>query len=67
MAGAKGNLQTVGGIGDAAGKAVEANEATLAFAKSNYIVVLSAQSGSTAGTDLEPKLEALAQQVIGKL
>jgi hypothetical protein len=67
MAGAKGDLQTVGGIGDAAGKVVDANEATLAFAKSGYIVVLGAESGSTAGTDLEPKLEALAQQIIGKL
>ena len=67
MAGAKGELQAVSGVGDAAGKVVDANEATLAFARGDFIVVLGAHSDSTAGSDLEPKLEALARQVVGKL
>ncbi len=67
MAGSNGDLQAVSGIGDVAGKTVDANEATIAFAKGDFIVVLSARSDTTVGTDLEPKLEALARQVTGKL
>jgi len=66
-AGAKGDLQLVGGIGDAAGKVVDANDATLAFAKGDFIVAMNAQSATAAGTDLESKLEAVAHQVVGKL
>lgn len=67
MAGAQGQLETVSGLGDAAGKVVDANEATVAFVKGNDLVVISAQSGSASGSDLEPKVEALAQQVAGKM
>jgi len=67
MAGSNGDLQAVGGIGDVAGKVVDANEATIAFAKGDFIVVLAAHSDTAAGSELEPKLESLARQVTGKL
>jgi hypothetical protein len=67
MAGSQGSLTPVSGIGDAAGKVVDANEATVAFVKGSNVVVISAQSGSASGSDLEPKVEALAQQVAGKM
>ena len=67
MAGSNGDLQEVGGIGDAAGKVVDSNEATIAFAKGDFIVVLAAHSDAATGADLEPKLESLAREVTGKL
>jgi hypothetical protein len=68
MAGAQGaDLQQVSGIGDAAVKQVDANSAVIAFVKGDIIVVLGAQSGSGAAAAVEPKVEALAQQVAGKL
>ena len=67
VAGAQGSLQPVSGIGDAAGKVVDTNEATVAFVKGTNLVVVQASSGTTAGTDLEPKVESLAKQVAGKL
>ena len=67
MAGSQGSMTPVSGIGDAAGKVVDANEATVAFVKGSNVVVISAQSGTTSGSDLEPKVEALAQQVAGKM
>ena len=66
-AGAQGTLEAISGLGDAAGKAVTANEATVAFVKGVNLVVIAASASSMAGTDLEPKVEALAQQVAGKL
>jgi hypothetical protein len=67
QAGAAGDLQPVSGLGDTGGKIVGANDATVAFAKNNTIVVLTATSSASAGTDLDTKLEALAQTVLGKL
>ncbi len=67
MAGAHGDLQTVSGIGDAAGKVVNANDATVAFIKGSNLVVVAADSSATAGTDLEPKVESVAKQVAGQL
>ena len=67
MAGAKGDLQAVSGLGDAAGKVVGTNDATIAFAKGGTIVVLGASASGMTGSDLESKLESLAQQVAGKV
>lgn len=67
MAGAQGSLQAVSGIGDAAGKEVNANDATVAFVKGSTLVVVQATSGTATGADLEPKLEAVAREVAGKL
>ncbi len=67
MAGAQGDLQAISGLGDAAGKEVNANDATVAFVKGSTIVVVEASSGTLTGSDLEPKLEAIAHQVADKL
>jgi hypothetical protein len=67
IAGAQGDLQSVSGIGDAAGKVVDTNEATVAFVKGTNLVVLQAQSDTMTGSDLEPKVEALARQVAGRM
>ena len=67
QAGATGDLQPISGLGDTAGATVTDHEATVAFAKNNTIVVISATVAAMAGTDLEPKVEAVAQQIAGKL
>jgi hypothetical protein len=67
QAGATGDLQPIRGLGDMAGATVTEQEATVAFAKNNTIVVISATVAAMAGTDLEPKVEAVAQQIAGKL
>jgi hypothetical protein len=67
VAGAQGELQPVSGIGDAAGKVVATNEATVAFVKGSTLVVVQGSSGTIAGSDLEPKVESVAGQVAGKL
>jgi len=66
-AGAKGELQTLGGIGDAAGKVVNANDATVVFVKGNTLVVVYAQSDASSGSDLEAKLESVARQIEGTI
>ncbi|HEY2888666.1 MAG TPA: hypothetical protein VGJ17_08630 [Candidatus Limnocylindrales bacterium] len=66
-AGAQGTLVSISGLGDAAGKAVTANEATIAFVKGSNLVVIAAGSSSLTGDALEPKVEAVAQQVAGAL
>jgi hypothetical protein len=67
QAGATGDLQPIRGLGDMAGATVTEQEATVAFAKNNTIVVISATVAAMAGTDLEPKVEVVAQQIAGKL
>jgi hypothetical protein len=66
-AGAQGTLEAISGLGDAAGKAVTANEATVAFVKGANLVVIAASASAMAGADLEPKVESVAQQVAGRL
>jgi hypothetical protein len=66
-AGAQGSLTSISGLGDAAGKVVATYEATVAFVKGSNLVVIVASSSTTAGTDLEPKVEAVARQVAGKI
>ena len=65
--GTTGDMTPISGLGDAAGKVVGDHEATVAFGKSGTIVVVSATVAAQAGTDLEPKVEAVAQQVAGQL
>jgi hypothetical protein len=65
--GGSGDMTPISGLGDAAGKVVGDHEATVAFGKSGTIVVVSATVDAQAGTDLEPKVEALAQQIAGQL
>ncbi len=66
-AGANGDLQPLSGLGDAAGKVVNAHDATVAFAKGSTLVVVYADEASATGTDLESKIEAVAQQIASKL
>jgi hypothetical protein len=65
--GTSGDMTPISGLGDAAGKVVDAHQATVAFGKSGTIVVVEASVASQAGTDLEPKVEAIAQQVASQL
>jgi hypothetical protein len=65
--GTSGDMQAISGLGDAAGKVVSDHDATVAFAKNGTIVVVSASVAAQAGTDLEPKVEAVAQQIAAKL
>ena len=67
LAGSQGDLQPVTGIGDSAGKVVTDKEATVAFVKGSNLVVVLATSDTTAGSDLEPKVEAVAKQVAPQL
>lgn len=67
-AGAQGALESISGLGDAAGKVVTANEATVAFAKGGNLVVIAATSPAmVSGAVLEPKVEAVAQQIASHL
>lgn len=65
--GTNGDMTPISGLGDAAGKVVGDHQATVAFGKNGTIVVVEATVAAQAGTDLEPKVEALAQQIAGKL
>jgi hypothetical protein len=67
QAGASGELTPITGLGDTAGKNVGDHDATIGFAKGDTIVILTATSAASAGTDIDAKLEALAQQIAGKL
>lgn len=66
-AGARGELQTLSGLGDAAGKVVNANDATVVFVKGDTLVVVHAEAAASSGSDLEPKLESLARQIQGQV
>lgn len=65
--GTNGDMTPISGLGDAAGKVVGDHDATVAFGKNGTIVVVEASVAAQAGTDLEPKVEALAQQIAGQL
>jgi hypothetical protein len=65
--GTNGDMTPISGLGDAAGKVVGDHNATVAFGKNGTIVVVEASVASQAGTDLEPKVEAIAQQVASQL
>jgi len=66
-AGAEGNLQTFTGLGDAAGKVVNENDATVVFVKGDALVVVHAESATSSGSDIESKLESVARQIAGTL
>jgi hypothetical protein len=66
-AGANGELQPVGDLGDTAGKVVNANDATVVFVKGTTLVVVSARATASSGSDLETKLEPVARLIADKL
>jgi hypothetical protein len=67
QANANGDLTPISGLGDAAGKEVDDSSATVGFAKNGTLVIINAESSTQKGSDLEPKLETLAQQIVGQL
>lgn len=67
QANADGSLVAISGLGDIAGKEVSDNSATVGFAKNGTLVIINAESATQAGSDLEPKIETLAQQIAGSL
>jgi len=61
------DMVPVSGLGDSAGKVVDATSATLAFVKGDTIVVIAASASGSTGLDLELKLEAVARQILSRL
>jgi len=60
------SMEPISGLGDVAGKSVSDHEATVAFIKNGTLMLMTATSATQAGSDMEPKLESLAQQLVGK-
>jgi hypothetical protein len=61
------NAKAVSGLGSAAIKEIDANSATYAFVKDNYLVVLNVTSGTKSGADMDSQVQAAAQRVAGSL
>jgi hypothetical protein len=60
------SMEPISGLGDVAGKSVSDHEATVAFIKNGTLILITDTSTTQAGSDMEPKLESLAQQIVGK-
>lgn len=67
QANANGELTPISGLGDVAGQQTSDSSATVGFAKGGTVVIITADSTTLKGSDLEPKLESLAQQIAGQL
>ncbi len=67
QANANGELTPINGLGDVAGQQTSDSSATVGFAKGGTVVIITADSTTLKGSDLEPKLESLAQQIAGQL
>ena len=64
---AGGTATPVPGLGDAAIKEIDANSATYAFSKGNYLVVISVTSDTVSGADMDSQVQAAAQSAAGQL
>ena len=62
-----GTAQAVAGLGSGAIKEIDANSATYAFVKDNYLVVINVTSGTKSGADMDSQVGAAAQTVAGSL
>jgi hypothetical protein len=62
-----GTPMTVTGLGDAAIKEIDANGATYAFSKGNYLVVINITSATNTGADMDSQVLAAAQKAAGQL
>jgi len=62
-----GTATAVSGLGSGAIKEIEANSATYAFVKDNYLVVLNVTSGTKTGADMDSQVQSAAQTVAGSL
>jgi hypothetical protein len=68
QSGANGATATsVSGLGSGAIKEIDANSATYAFVKDNYLVVINVTSGTKAGADMDSQVGAVAQTIAGSV
>jgi hypothetical protein len=62
-----GTVAAVPGLGSAAIKEIDANSATYAFAKDNYVVVINISSSTNSGASMDAQLGVAAQAAGGKV
>jgi hypothetical protein len=62
-----GTVTPVSGLGSAAIKEIDANSATYAFSKDNYLVVINITSGTNTGADMDSQVQAAAETAAGQL
>jgi hypothetical protein len=62
-----GTTSAVSGLGSAAIKEIDANSATYAFSKDNYLVVINITSATNSGASMDSQVLAAAQSAAGKL
>jgi|HubBroStandDraft_6_1064221.scaffolds.fasta_scaffold764099_2 hypothetical protein len=62
-----GTTSAVSGLGSAAIKEIDADSATYAFAKDNYLVVINITSSTNSGAAMDSQVLAAAQSAAGKL
>jgi hypothetical protein len=62
-----GTVTPVTGLGDAAIKEIDANSATYAFSKDNYLVVINITSGTNTGAEMDSQVQAAAETAAGQL
>jgi hypothetical protein len=68
QSGANGATATsVSGLGSGAIKEIDANSATYAFVKDNYLVVINVTSGTKSGADMDSQVGAVAQTIAGSV
>jgi hypothetical protein len=62
-----GTTTAVSGLGTAAIKEIDANSATYAFSKDNYLVVINVTSATNTGAAMDSQVLAAAQTAAGKI
>jgi hypothetical protein len=62
-----GTAVAVSGLGSGAIKEIDANSATYAFVKGNYLVVVNVTSGTKSGADMDSQVESVAQNIAGSI
>jgi hypothetical protein len=62
-----GTATAVSGLGSGAIKEIDANSATYAFVKDNYLVVINVTSGTESGAAMDSQVGAAAQTVAGSV
>ncbi len=62
-----GTATSVSGLGSGAIKEIDANSATYAFVKDNFLVVINVTSGSKSGAAMDSQVGAAAQTIAGRV
>ncbi len=62
-----GTATAVSGLGSGAIKEIDANSATYAFVKDNYLVVVNVTSGTRSGAAMDSQVGAVAQTIAGSV